>query len=201
MQPDARVRQALAEQEFVVGEVYTSSRPTGRSMRVAPPLFRAVYDAWLNLLRARNRTLPHRRPPPQVRADPRRLSRRAVHRLRLQGRGRARGRLRQAHGRYAVVAVSEAVVRVYTAKSQSPRGRWAARSFRRAKRRRSSDPCRDDRGFAGTTAFQSIDRRWHRRLRPRAGADGRVQDRRLLRDRALLPARAGQALARGPLLR
>jgi hypothetical protein len=33
--------------------------------------------------------------------------------------------------------------------------------------------------------------RWHRRLRPGPGAHGRVQDRRVLRDRPFLPARAG----------
>jgi hypothetical protein len=37
-------------------------------------------------------------------------------------------------------------------------------------------------------------------FRPRAGADGRVQDRGVLRDRPVLPAGAGEALAGGSLL-
>jgi hypothetical protein len=113
---------ALADKQFVVGEVYTlDSADPSRSMASHRHFFAAVYDAWLNLPEhdsARYPTADHLRKYALIRAgyrDERSIvcsSRAEAVRV---------GAFVKPMDDFAVVAVSEAVVRVYTAKSQSPR--------------------------------------------------------------------------------
>jgi hypothetical protein len=113
---------ALANKEFVVGEVYTLEQAeAGRSMRSHRHYFSAVYDAWLNLSEHETERFPtadHLRKYALIRAgyrDERSIvcgSKAEAVRV---------GAFVRPMDDHAVVAVSEAVVRVYTAKSQSPR--------------------------------------------------------------------------------
>lgn len=113
---------ALANKEFVVGEVYTLDiADPARSMASHRHFFASVYDAWLNLPEAETQRFPtadHLRKYALIRAgyrDERSIvcgSKAEAVRV---------GAFVKPMDDYAVVAVSEAVVRVYTAKSQSPR--------------------------------------------------------------------------------
>lgn len=118
----ARGFAALADKQFVVGELYTldEADPT-RSMRSHRHYFAAVYDAWLNLPEGEGQRFPtadHLRKYALIKAgyrDERSIvcsSKAEAVRL---------GAFVKPMDDYAIVAVSEAVVRVYTAKSQSPR--------------------------------------------------------------------------------
>lgn len=118
----ARGFAALANKQFVVGEVYTLGEvdPT-RSMASHRHYFAAVYDAWLNLPEGDGERFPtadHLRKYALIRAgyrDERSIvcgSKAEAVRV---------GAFVKPMDDHAVVAVSEAVVRVYTAKSQSPR--------------------------------------------------------------------------------
>lgn len=113
---------ALANQQFVVGEVYTldNADPT-RSMASHRHFFAAVYDAWLNLPEAdsaRFATADHLRKYALIRAGYR--DERSVV-CSSKAEAVRMGAFVKPMDDYAVVAVSEAVVRVYTAKSQSPK--------------------------------------------------------------------------------
>lgn len=112
----------LANKLFVVGEVYTldNADPT-RSMASHRHYFASVYDAWLNLSEFDTERFPtadHLRKYALIRAgyrDERSIvcaSRAEAIRV---------GAFVKPMDDHAIVAVSEAVVRVYTAKSQSPR--------------------------------------------------------------------------------
>lgn len=113
---------ALANKEFVVGEVYTldNADPT-RSMASHRHYFAAVHEAWLNLPEhdaERFPTAEHLRKFCLIRA-----SYRDERSIVCASRAEAVrvGAFVKPMDDHAVVAVSEAVVRVYTAKSQSPR--------------------------------------------------------------------------------
>jgi len=113
---------ALADKEYVVGEVYTMDvSDPARSMISHRHYFAAVYDAWLNLpedMAEHFASADHLRKAALIRAgyrDERTLA--------CSSRAEA---LRVAAfckpmDDYAIVAVSQAVVRVYTAKSQNVR--------------------------------------------------------------------------------
>jgi hypothetical protein len=110
----------LADQEFVIGEVYTLAEvDASRSMASHRHYFAAVYDAWLNLPELdaeRFPTADHLRKYALIRAgycDSREIvcsSKAEAVRL---------GAFVKPMDPYALVAVSGSCVRVYTAKSQS----------------------------------------------------------------------------------
>lgn len=119
MQP-TRGFAALADKQFVIGEVYTleASDPT-RSMASHRHYFSAVYDAWLNLPELDAERFPtsdHLRKYALIRAgycDSREIvCSSKAEALRL-------GAFVKPMDPYALVAISGSVVRVYTAKSQS----------------------------------------------------------------------------------
>jgi hypothetical protein len=110
----------LADQEFVVGEVYTLiEADKDRSLASHRHYFAAVYDAWLNLPEREAERFPtadHLRKYALIRAgycDARELvcaSKAEAVRV---------GAFMRPMDPYALVAITGAVVRVYTAKSQS----------------------------------------------------------------------------------
>lgn len=111
---------ALADKEFVIGEVYTlTEADQGRSGASHRHYFSAVYDAWLNLPEQdaeRFPTAEHLRKYALIRAgycDSRELvASSKAEALRL-------GAFVKPMDPYALVAISGSVVRVYTAKSQN----------------------------------------------------------------------------------
>lgn len=113
---------ALANQQFVVGEVYTldNADPT-RSMASHRHYFASVYDAWLNLGEHDTERFPtadHLRKYALIRAGYR--DERSIV-CSSKAEAVRMGAFVKPMDDFAVVAVSEAVVRVYTAKSQSPK--------------------------------------------------------------------------------
>lgn len=113
---------ALADKQFVVGEVYTLEEADGaRSAASHRHYFAAVYDAWLNLPELEAERFPtaeHLRKYALIRAgycDARELvcaSKAEAVRV---------GAFMKPMDPYALVAISGAVVRAYTAKSQRPK--------------------------------------------------------------------------------
>jgi hypothetical protein len=112
----------LADKEFVVGEVYTLvEADASRSQASHRHYFAAVYDAWLNLPELdaeRFPTVEHLRKYALIKAgfcDTREIvcsSKAEAVRL---------GAFVKPMDPYALVAVKDACVRVYTAKSQAPK--------------------------------------------------------------------------------
>jgi hypothetical protein len=113
---------ALADKLFVVGEVYTldESDPT-RSMVSHRHYFATVYDAWLNLPEGEAERFPsadHLRKYALIRAGYR-DERSIVCSSKAEAQRIAA--FIKPMDEYAIVAISEAVVRVYTAKHQNMR--------------------------------------------------------------------------------
>jgi hypothetical protein len=111
----------VADREYVVGEAYTLVETQDRSQASHRHYFASVYEAWLNLpdeLAERFPSSEHLRKYALIRAgyrDERTITCASrAEALRLAA-------FIKPMDEYAVVAVSEAVVRVYTAKSQSTR--------------------------------------------------------------------------------
>lgn len=113
---------ALANKQFVVGEVYTlSEADQGRSSASHRHYFASVYEAWLNLPEAETERFPtseHLRKWALIKAGYRDERSIACSSRAEAVRVAAFVKPMDEH---AVVAISEAVVRVYTAKSQAPR--------------------------------------------------------------------------------
>lgn len=111
---------ALADKQFVVGEVYTlEAADPSRSGNSHRHFFAAVYDAWLNLSEhdtERFVTADHLRKYALIRAGYR--DERSIVCASKAEAVRV-GAFVKPMDDHAIVAISEAVVRVYTAKSQS----------------------------------------------------------------------------------
>ena len=113
---------ALANKQFVVGEVYTlAEADLSRSQASHRHYFAAVYDAWLNLPESETERFPtseHLRKYALIRAGYR--DERSIV-CSSKAEAVRVGAFVKPMDEYAIVAISEAVVRVYTAKSQAPR--------------------------------------------------------------------------------
>jgi hypothetical protein len=112
----------LADQEFVVGEVYTLDQVAdARSMRSHRHYFQAVYDAWLNLGPMDAERFPtevHLRKYALIRAG---FCNAREHVAPSKAEAVRMAAFIKPMDDYALVAVNGAVVRVYTAKSQDTR--------------------------------------------------------------------------------
>lgn len=118
----------LADQEFVIGEVYTLAEiADARSMKSHRHYFQAVYDHWLNLGEADAERFPtevHLRKYALIRAG-------FCNARELPCSSKAEavrvGAFMKPMDEYALVAINPPVVRVYTAHSQDTRSMGRAR--------------------------------------------------------------------------
>lgn len=122
----------MADRHFVVGETYTLVEHHDRSQATHSHYFASLNEAWKNLREAdalRFPTAEHLRKWAMVKAGY--ADERTIVCVSTEEAARAAAHIRALDG-YAVITVSEGVVRVYTAKSQSKAAMGAA-EFQKSK--------------------------------------------------------------------